>query len=141
MLMTEQQQFVFQYNSSQAVSHEISDFFCTSFLNLDFAEVFRPKSANSRCTLSSIKTFQKGSQFLRLILKNARYGISRYSRNYNAVMSSLKLKDYCLGFTREDGIFLYFTFTHNHRQKQLGRLYNLTVYSISILKKENFSFC
>ena len=53
------QQFGYQYNSSQAVSHEIYDFFCTSFLNLDFAEVFRPRNANSRCTLGSTKTFQK----------------------------------------------------------------------------------
>ena len=54
----------YQYNSSQAVSHEIYDFFCTSFLNLDFAQVFRPRSANSCCTLGSTKTFQKESQFL-----------------------------------------------------------------------------
>ena len=57
------------YNSSQAASHKISDIICTSFLILDFVEVFR--STNSRCTLGFKKTFKKGPQFLCLTLKNA----------------------------------------------------------------------
>ena len=66
------------------------------------------------------------------------YGMSRYPRNYNAVVSSLKLKDQFLGFTQEDGIFLYFTFTYNHRQKQLGRLCNLTILCFNTQKREFF---
>lgn len=40
MLMTEWQQFGYQYNSSQAVSHEICDFFALLFLIWNLLKFF-----------------------------------------------------------------------------------------------------